>query len=322
MSTGRLRIEPTDIDLTDVVRSTLEGIAPAAEAKQIDVSADVTPAPFHGDAERLRQMVWNLVSNAVKYTPRQGKVWLRLRREQDDVVLAVEDTGPGIPEHFLGQVFDAFRQATGGSARSHGGLGLGLSIAKHVVELHGGTITAANRDSGGAIFTVRLPVAASLDQQSPSPSVPATVDSGTASPSSSAVSGVRVLIVDDEPDAREMLALLLELCGMRVRVADSAASARAQLDDFEPQVILSDIGMPNEDGYAFIRSVRTSANERWRNVPAIALTGFSRHADRTQSLVSGFNAHLVKPVDRAVLVQTIQEVTGARADGQSSESGD
>lgn len=310
--TGKMRLNPAQVDLGNVIEMAVEGVRPAAEAKQITLDVAVTSVLVRGDGERLQQVAWNLLTNAVKFTPKHGHVTVRLRRVESDVELCVEDDGEGIDPSFLPHVFDSFRQSDGGSARAHGGLGIGLSIVKHLVELHGGSISALSVGRGyGSTFVCRLPVSPLLSSTL-GVSRPAT----TKTPAASrllprGLEGIRVLVVDDEPDARELIAHVLTSCGMDVRVANSAADALDELGRFTPHVILSDIGMPEEDGYALVRSVRTHQDETKRGVPVIALTAFARNDDRTRALVEGFNLHLSKPVEPMELVRAVIDLSGS-----------
>lgn len=311
--TGKIRINPSQLDLSNVIDMAVEGVRPAAEAKriQLDVEIDRANAVIRGDGERLQQVVWNLLTNAVKFTPKNGRVRLELKRVESDIALTVEDNGEGIDPSFLPHVFESFRQSDGSSARRHGGLGIGLSIVKHLVELHGGWIEARSAGRGaGATFVVRLPI---------SPLVSTTLGvarvAATSPPPNNIVlpsggEGLRVLVVDDDADARDLVAFVLESCGMEVRVAGSAAEAMGELTRYAPHVILSDIGLPDEDGYVLIRNIRTQPKEEERNIPAIALTAFARNEDRTRALVEGFNLHMAKPVEPTALVRAVVELAG------------
>jgi signal transduction histidine kinase/CheY-like chemotaxis protein len=311
--TGTMRLNPSQVDLANVVDIAVEGIGMAAEAKRItiDVQADRAHSVLRGDGDRLQQVAWNLLTNAVKFTPRGGHVHVSLERVESDILLVVEDDGEGIPPAFMPHVFESFRQSNTGAARQHGGIGLGLSIVKHIVELHGGTIEA--RSDGlakGATFVVRLPVSPLLSTTIGVPRVPATDPHGAEEALPRGLEGIRVIVVDDEPDARELVAVVLETTGMEVRVAASSAEALTELGRFDPHVVLSDIGMPGEDGYALIRAIRTHPDLGKRNVAAIALTAFARNEDRTRALVEGFNQHVSKPVEPADLVRAVVDLAG------------
>jgi signal transduction histidine kinase/CheY-like chemotaxis protein len=311
--TGKLRINLTQIDLTNVIELAIEGVRPAADTKRIRIEADFDPKAtvIRGDGDRLQQVAWNLLANAVKFTPKNGTVRVQLRRVDSDVELIVSDTGRGIESSFLPHVFDSFRQAETVTSREHGGLGIGLSIAKHIVEIHGGSIQVESQGSGkGATFIVRVPVSPLVSATLGVTRVRAAREPRVDSPLPVGLESMRVLVVDDEPDAREMVAYLLQTCGIDVRVAGCAADALIELEQFKPHVMVSDIGMPKEDGYALIRSVRSSGPLELRGIPAIALTAFARNEDRARALVEGFNVHMEKPVEPTELVQAIVSLAG------------
>jgi signal transduction histidine kinase/CheY-like chemotaxis protein len=311
--TGKLRINASQLDFANVVDMAVEGIRPAADAKRIQFETDLdrASATMRGDGDRLQQVALNLLANAVKFTPKGGRVFVRLKRVESDLELTVEDTGEGISPNFLPHVFDSFRQSDASTSRRHGGLGIGLSIAKHIVELHGGTIEARSAGLGkGSTFIVCLPISPLVSTTLGISRVPATKEDTAEASMPGDLRGTEVLIVDDEPDARELIAYVLESCGAGVRVAASVRDALTELERFTPQVIISDIGMPNEDGYALIRSVRTLPAENKRNIPAVALTAFARNEDRTRALVEGFNVHIAKPVEPSALVQAVIDLAG------------
>jgi signal transduction histidine kinase/CheY-like chemotaxis protein len=310
--TGKIRLNPSQMDLANLVDMTIEGVRPAAQAKRIQIEVELERSSvLRADPERLQQVVWNLLVNAVKFTPKGGRVHVSVRRKDSDVEIEVRDSGEGIPARFLPHVFESFRQSDGGAARPHGGLGIGLSISRHLVELHGGSIEASSAGSGqGATFLVRLPISPLVSTTIGVTRVPATKP---AEPSGQPVlegEGIQVLVVEDEPDARDLVAYVFESCGMKVRQAASAAEALRELETFSPNVIVSDIGMPEEDGYSLIRKIRTHADARTKNIPAIALTAFVRNEDRTSALVQGFNLHMAKPVEPAALVRAVAELVG------------
>ena len=310
--TGKIRLDPAQVDLSSVVDMVIEGARFAAEAKQITVEArlDRKDSVIRADADRLQQVIGNLVWNAIKFTPKNGRVTIVLVRAQSELELSVEDTGEGMSPAFLPHVFEAFRQEEAGVWRKHGGLGLGLSIAKHLVEIHGGTISATSEGVGkGSRFVIRLPVGPLVSgtlgiRRMPALETPSDAD---LMPS---MRGLRVLIVDDERDARELISFVLERAEIEVRVAASAAEAMTALETFTPHVIVSDIGMPNEDGYTLIRRIRTLTAADKRNIPAIALTAYAHNENRTRALVEGFNAYLTKPVEPHALVRTVVELSG------------
>jgi signal transduction histidine kinase len=310
--TGKLRLEQKPIDLSAVVEAVLDTVRPAAEAKGISVTVWSEPpvSPVFGDPDRLQQVIWNLLSNAIKFTPREGRVEVHLRQVLGSVEIAVTDTGSGIQPDFLPFVFDRFRQAESTTTRSHGGLGLGLSIVRHLVELHGGTVAVASAGPGmGAIFTVALPVRASF---SPSFGLELAAPPAAADDAWNAVllSGVRVLVVEDDEDTRELLVRALERGGAQIEEAGSVAEALAALDRGLPDVLVSDIGMPGEDGYSLIRRLRARSRDQGADLPAAALTAYARSEDRAQALQAGFNAHIAKPVDPGELVVIVARLAG------------
>jgi CheY-like chemotaxis protein len=259
-----------------------------------------------GDPDRLQQVCWNLLSKAVKFTPKGGRIQVRLERVNSHLEIIVSDTGIGIKEEFLPIVFDRFRQADAGPTRRTGGLGLGLAIVKHIVEMHGGTVTAeSGGEDQGATFTVKLPVM--IVQPSaiaPKREHPLT-ESRHPLQMTADLTGVHVLAVDDEPDALKLLRDVLEMAGARVTTATSAAEALAAAERERPQVILADIGMPDSDGYELIKKIRESSDPVVRETPAAALTAFARSEDRTKALQTGFEMHLAKPVDPGELVASV-----------------
>jgi signal transduction histidine kinase/ActR/RegA family two-component response regulator len=311
--TGKIRIHPSQVDLANVIDITLEDVRHALEAKRITVHSQIErdKSVMRGDGERLQQVVWNLLSNAVKFTAKGGRIDIRLRRIESDLELVVSDDGIGISAEFLPHVFESFRQSQTGAARVHGGLGVGLSISKHLVDLHGGSIEVFSNGYGtGTRLVVRLPVSPLVSATLGISQVPATKEPGLSTDLPAGLSGLRVLVVEDEPDARELLGYVLETCGIEVRLAPSVAAALNELGGFTPDVIISDIGMPDEDGYALIRSIRTSSLTEQKDIPAIALTAFARNEDRTRALVAGFNVHMSKPVEPSALVRAVLELAG------------
>jgi PAS domain S-box-containing protein len=300
--TGNLRLEIATVDLVAVTRAAVESVRPAADAKRIALGLDGPEGGLSvaGDAARLQQVVWNLLSNAVKFTPEGGRVEVLVARDDAGARVAVRDTGAGIDPSFLPFVFDTFRQADATTTRLHSGLGLGLSIVRHLVELHGGEVDARSPGLGhGATFVVRLPL--------PAPDALAAADAPARS-ARKALGGVRVLVVDDEPDARELLAFVLEAAGARVETVASAAEALERFDAYLPDVLISDIGMPVEDGYTLARRLR----DRGTPVPAVALTAYARAEDRELALESGFQAHIAKPVEPADLVRLVARLASQK----------
>ncbi|MEJ7728377.1 MAG: ATP-binding protein [Polyangiaceae bacterium] len=312
MIAGRLRVTLAQVDLANIVDMGIEGLAPAAEAKRIRVVAELdrAHATLRGDGERLQQVVWNLLANAIKFTPKNGQVSVRLRRIASELELVVQDDGEGITAEFLPQVFESFRQYDTTTSRRHGGLGVGLSISKQLVELHGGSIEARSDGLGhGATFVVRLPVSPVVSSTVGVGKVPATrPEPGELLPTG--LHGVKVLVVDDERDARDLVAYVLESTGMEVRLAGGGAEALGALATWTPHVVISDVGMPDEDGYSLIRAIRTLPSEN-RNTPAIALTAFVGNEHRTKALLAGFNVYMAKPVEPAALVRAVLDLVGA-----------
>ena len=270
------------------------------------VIANDQPEPLvRGDASRLQQVVWNLLSNAVKFSPAGGEVTVGLETMNSHVEISVRDRGQGIPKEFLPHVFDRFRQADSTTTRKHGGLGLGLAIVHHLVDMHGGTVRAESEGLGhGATFKVRL-------QMITTPGESETVRVTGALPpleSKAAVAGLKILVVDDHEDGREVLGEMLSMCAAEVRVAGSADEAMSTIDKWQPQVIVSDISMPDVDGYSFIRQLRTI--EAHKHIPAIALTAHALTEDRERALAAGFQNHIAKPVQLTELLSSIAKVTG------------
>jgi PAS domain S-box-containing protein len=305
---GKIRLNVQPVEFPEVVRSAIDGIAPAAEAKGVRVETVLDPqaAPISGDPERLQQVLWNLLSNAVKFTSRGGKVQVRLERVNSHVEVEVSDTGIGIAPEFLPHVFERFRQADAGIARERGGLGLGLSIARQLAEMHGGTIEAFSAGIGqGATFRLTVPLMALHPSKEDVPRVhPRSMPSPRAIPLGD-LQHVRVLAVDDERDALALVSEVLEAAGARVTTAQSAEEAFATLDAEVPDVIVADLGMPQVDGFQFIHRVRRHSDRRVREIPAAALTAYARSDDRMKALRAGFQIHLAKPIDPAELVTTI-----------------
>jgi signal transduction histidine kinase/ActR/RegA family two-component response regulator len=306
--TGKVRINEATVRLASVVRAAIDTTRPAADAKRIEVVSELDPelGIIAGDEDRLQQVVWNLLANAVKFTPAGGRVRVRAARVDTHVEIIVSDTGAGIPQEFLPYVFDRFRQADATTTRAHGGLGLGLAIVRHLVEMHGGTVRAESPGRGaGATFTVTLPIRAVAAAQAGA-CYEASVRCVAAAKEALALTGVRVLVVDDEADARELLMTVLEQFGAKPRVAGSVAEAVRALGEVWPDVIVSDIGMPGEDGYVLIRKVRAlEAEKGLPSTPAVALTAYARSEDKRRTLSAGFRMHVPKPVEPMELVEAI-----------------
>ena len=304
---GKIRLDVQSVDLAAIVDNAIGTVQPAADAKGVRLQSLIDPriAPVSGDPDRLQQVVWNLMSNAVKFTPKGGRVQVRLERVNSHIEIVVSDTGMGIAKEFLPHVFDRFRQADSGSTRRSGGLGLGLSIVRHLVEMHGGRVHAASAGQDqGATFTVRLPMMIVQPIESFKREHPLTERRHQLEKLGDLTS-VRVMAVDDEPDALRLLKDVLEAAGAEVATATSAADALDAIATFEPDVLVADIGMPDVDGYELIKQLRASGNERMRDIPAAALTAFARSEDRTRALQSGFEMHLAKPIDPGELVASV-----------------
>jgi len=311
--TGKLRIQVRPVDLAEIIDAAIEVVRPAAAAKQIALTTEIAvrPAMTSGDPDRLQQVAWNLISNAVKFTTPGGAVRIRLTRNAGYRIV-VTDTGKGIDSRFLPHVFDAFRQADGTTTREHGGLGLGMAIARELVELHGGTIKArSDGDGHGSTFQVDLP------------SVVGDVPAGTEPPARSAgrattaidrdlLRDLRILVVDDEPDARDLIEMALSQYGAIVTTVDSAAAALSEIDRRLPDVLLSDVGMPRQDGFELIRRVRSRPLERGGGIPAIAVTAYASARDRESVLTSGYEAHVAKPFEPEALAQTVAALCRAQ----------
>ncbi len=309
--TGKLHLAVATVDLAAVVRTALDTVGPRAQTKGVGLVVEV-PADLGtlvGDPDRLQQVVWNLTWNAVKFTPRGGTVTVRGERSGDAVTLVVADTGEGIAPEFLPHVFERFRQADSSSTRSHGGLGLGLAITRHLVGLHGGTVRAESGGAGqGATFTVTLPLAFAELTRATAPEEETT--EGGSKRGLGALKGVRVLVVDDEPDAREILAEVLRGDGAEVELAGSVAAALARFDEWRPDVLVSDIGMPGEDGHALIRRVRARSPEEGGHTPAVAVTAYAQAEDARRALAAGFQRHMTKPVEPEALVALVASLRG------------
>jgi signal transduction histidine kinase/ActR/RegA family two-component response regulator len=302
ITTGKLRLDMRQFDLVALARTAVDSIRPTAEARGVIVERDFTTAtmPTVGDPDRLQQVVWNLLSNAVKFTPSGGRVKLALRRIGDTDEIVVADTGIGIEPVFLPNVFDTFRQADASATRAHGGLGLGLSIVRHLVEVHGGRVTAASegRDRG-ATFTVTLPVR-SLASLSTAPApMPAELIERDL------LRGASIVVVDDDRDTRELLQSVLTTAGADVRAAGSADEAIALVRHVMPDAIVSDIGMPGRDGYSLMHELRSTPG--LMPLVAVALSAYAAPRDREQSVVAGFQEHLAKPIDPVILVRTLHD---------------
>jgi CheY-like chemotaxis protein/anti-sigma regulatory factor (Ser/Thr protein kinase) len=326
--TGKLRIEPAPIDLIPVLKAALDTVRSAAEAKGVTLIADfgLMPEQSLGDSTRLQQVVWNLLTNAIKFTPEGGRVELRMESDVDSVRITVSDTGKGIEPEFMPFVFDSFRQADPSSVRRYGGLGLGLSLVKHLVELHGGTITGASKGVGrGATFTVTLPRRHFEIIAAPTPAVaPREVrtEGAITIDQDLSLESVSVLVVDDQQDSRDLLIQTLSGYGAQVTAVSSGVEALAFLSDppdgKRPDALILDIAMPDEDGYTVLKKVRALEAEQGAadRIPAIALTAYGRSEDRLRALQAGFQMHVTKPVEPAELAVVIASMTSMRGWGR------
>ncbi|HKQ51815.1 MAG TPA: ATP-binding protein [Pyrinomonadaceae bacterium] len=313
---GRMRLDVGRVELAEVVAAAIDVVSPAAEAKGIRLQTTLDPnaGPVSGDRERLQQVMWNLLSNAVKFTPKGGRVQVRLARVNSSVEITVSDTGQGISPEFLPYVFDRFRQADQTTTRRQAGLGLGMAITKHLLELHGGTIRAESLGEGqGSTFVVKLPVMIVHRAEAAAEAAAGqrhAHEDRTQTAELARLDGVRVLVVDDERDARELLTTILAQSGALVTSAASAADALEQLPLAKPDLLVSDIEMADEDGYSLIRRVRAlEEKNRGPRIPAIALTAHARSTDRLRALSEGFQMHMPKPVEPAELVLAIANLT-------------
>jgi CheY-like chemotaxis protein len=321
---GKLRLQAESVDLVAVLNDAVDTLRPAAEARGVELSWKAPDAEvrMNGDSARLLQIAWNLVSNAVKFTPKGGRVAVSLESDEDRARVMVADTGNGIPPDFLPFVFDRFRQAEAGKNRVHEGLGLGLAIVKHLVELHGGGVRASSEGLGrGAVFTVDLPVGAAASERGADTPVFVT-QSGTlpaTEVSLARLDGVSVLLVEDRADAAAMLKELLVKCGADVLCAVDAAQALDAFRERTPDVLVSDIGLPGEDGYSLIRRVRALSG-RAAQIPAIALSGFARPEDERRSKQEGFHVHLAKPVEPDELASLIASLIASQSERSGGSS--
>ena len=312
--TGKIRLNIQPVDVPSVIKNALETITPAADAKQLRVNTILDPraTPVSGDPDRLQQIVWNLVSNAVKFTPKGGRIHVVLERIDSHVEIVVSDTGAGIKAEFLPFVFERFRQGDAGTAREHTGLGLGLAIVRHLVELHGGTVGAESAGPGhGATFRVRLPVMIARADVAPERERSGAYARSTASPGySTRLDGIHVLAVDDDHDALSLVREILETVGARVTTAASAREALDAIGEARPDVLVADLGLPSLSGYDLIAQVRQLRDHALRQVPAAALTAYARSEDRVKVFQSGFQMHLAKPIDPIELIAAIATLAG------------
>ena len=308
IASGKVQLEMLSLSPSAIAAAAVETVRPAAQAKHIHLHTDFEPQAgmVAGDANRLQQIIWNLLTNAIKFTPHGGTVTVGVRREGDQVAVFVRDTGIGIAPGFIAHVFERFRQADATTTRQHGGLGLGLSIVKHLVEQHGGTVSAESAGDGlGACFTVRLPRRGGGGQPA------AAGVGGTAFTAAHDLSGLQVLVVDDEDDARELIKRILNDCNADVLTAATATEALNLLQHARPDLMVSDLGMPEVDGYGLLDRIRALGPARGGDLPAIALTAFARSEDRVRALSSGFLAHISKPVEPSELISKVAAMGAA-----------
>jgi PAS domain S-box-containing protein len=304
---GKLRLQTVLVDITEIADGAIDVMRPAAEAKRIQLAAhyERRPALMIGDPDRLQQVIWNLLSNAIKFTPAMGRVELRVRQPGEYTELIVRDTGAGISPEVLPFIFDRFRQADSSTTRTYGGLGLGLAIARSLVELHGGTIAAASSGPGrGTSVRVELPIGRFSQQRRPE----GTLRREQVATYEIMLRGRRVLVVDDQADERALLAAVLQQYGVQVRVAGSVKEAQTVLHEWEPELIVSDIAMPHEDGYVFMRALRSSP---LAHIPSVAVTAHARLEDRDAALAAGFTGYVAKPIDRELLLRQCAQLLAA-----------
>jgi CheY-like chemotaxis protein len=309
---GKLALDLRAVDLVAIVNTAVDAVRPAAASKSLAVQfeSDSPVATVQGDPHRLQQVFGNVLSNALKFTPVGGAIRVRLARAVESYIVSVEDTGVGIPKDFLPFVFDRFRQADSSTTRAHGGLGIGLSLVRHLVEMHGGHVTVASEGPGkGSVFTVQLPAIAT------DPLIFAAPDSGGDEAAVARLRGMRLLIVDDDEDSRDVTSRLLKTEGVKVTHASTVQEAVSLLIESPAEFdgVLADIGMPDQDGYAFIAGLRASTDARVRTLPVVAVTAYASRTDRARALAAGFDAHLAKPVSLGSLAEALAHATTQRA---------
>jgi signal transduction histidine kinase/CheY-like chemotaxis protein len=305
---GKLRLDVQRVEMPLVIKSAVEVVQLAADAKgvRLEVLVDPIAGPVTGDPNRVRQIVWNLVSNAIKFTARGGKVQVTLERVNSHVELSVSDSGQGIEPDFLPHVFDRFSQADGSATKRHGGLGLGLAIVKSLTELHGGSVRAKSAGLGqGSTFVVSLPISVVRSLNGAEHRQHPATEIETAFVSSPDLAGISVMVVDDDLDALELVKRVLESCKARVTGCSSAEQCLKVLPTSRPHVLITDIGMPHEDGYSLVRSLRALPREQGGETPAVALTAFARSEDRRRAMLCGFDMHVSKPVEPGELVAVV-----------------
>jgi len=308
--TGQLRLNIRSFRMIPVIEAAIEVVRPAADAKSIRIETILDPSagPVAGDPDRMQQIFWNLLSNAVKFTQRGGRIQVRLQRVNSHVEAVVSDTGRGVEPKLLPHIFERFRQGDSSTTREHGGLGLGLAIVRHLVELHGGVVNAYSEGAGkGTQFTIELPVMISAQREVGDervhPSAGGSLSGGVA-----ALAGLRLLLVDDERDAREIVSIILAEAGAEIATAANTREALDLVERWKPHVLISDIGMPGESGYDLIRMVRALPADKGGRIPAIALTAYARTQDRLKILSAGFQMHVAKPIEPTELATVVASV--------------
>jgi len=318
--TGKLQLNRSPIDLVAVIDAALDAVRPAMEAKEIKIETIIAAnlRTISGDADRLQQVVWNVLSNAAKFTPAGGSVEISVNQTETHVIIQVADSGPGIDPEFLPHVFERFRQGDGSTTRTHGGLGLGLAIVRHLVELHGGTIAVENRTpESGATFTIRLPLPSGELQAATLANADAAFRQSPREQLS--LEGLHILVVDDETDALDLITVELAQHGARVKGVTNAEEALLSLEQEKFDLLISDIGMPKIDGYELIRRLRKQEETKDTRLPAVALTAYARVQDRMQAIMAGFSTHVAKPVEANELITVVASLAG-RMDGKRKQS--
>ena len=315
--TGKLEIELRAVNLCSVIDAAIDAVRPTFEAKAIEFETVMEPSNclVQGDATRLQQIFWNLFSNSIKFTPQGGEVRIEVKRSASQVRVSISDTGVGISAEFIPYIFDRFRQADGSTTRTHGGWGLGLAIVKHLIQLHVGNVEVESEGKNkGSTFTVILPLApASAEEDTKNAEVSEQESNGQPFGAAKILEGLRILVVDDELDSRELVSAILTRCGSEVRCSESAADAMQTFKEWQPDVVISDIGMPVEDGYSFIKRLRKLRTKRAKQIPVVALTAYVNRQDKARALAAGFQAHIAKPVEPEALVKLIADATGRKS---------
>ena len=312
ITSGKLNLDVQQVDLSAVIEAVVSAATPTAEAKSIQISTDLNPVPVvKGDSVRLQQVVCNLMNNAIKFTPKGGNIQLTLARIDSHVEITIVDNGQGIESELLPKIFERFHQGDASSTRHHGGLGLGLAIARQLIELHGGSIRAESAGSGsGSRFVVSLPVAASVPvKASPDQTASTSSFEACAAIDASRLDNIRILLVDDDPEARQVLTRILEASGAITKVCDGVKLALASIGEFKPQILVSDLGMPGQDGFDLIRQIRERGYS-FQDLPAVALPASRAPEDRRRALLAGFQVHVAKPVESRELTAAIATLVG------------